>query len=70
MKLERLAKGVAQPGLSVASVNEEITILPPLPLQQQFASNIESIEQMKADTKAALQDAELLFQSRMDYWFN
>lgn len=50
---------------------KEINILvPPFSLQQQFASKIESIEQMKADTKAALQDAELLFQSRMDYYFN
>lgn len=70
MKLERLAKGVAQPGLSVASVNEENSILPPLPLQQQFASKIEAIEQMKSETKKALQETETLFQARMDYWFN
>lgn len=70
MKLERLAKGVAQPGLSVASVNEENSILPPLPLQQQFASKIEAIEKMKSETKQALQEAETLFNARMDYWFN
>ncbi len=70
MKLERLAKGVAQPGLSVASVNEENSILPPLPLQQQFASKIEAIEKMKSETKKALQEAETLFNARMDYWFN
>lgn len=45
-------------------------ILPPLPLQQTFASKIEAIEQMKAETKAALQETETLFQARMDYWFN
>ena len=44
--------------------------LPPLPLQQQFASKIEAIEQMKVETKKALQEAETLFQARMDYWFN
>lgn len=44
--------------------------LPPLPLQQQFASKIEAIEQMKEETKKALQEAETLFQARMDYWFN
>lgn len=43
--------------------------LPPLPLQQQFASKIEAIEQMKSETKKALQEAETLFQARMDYWF-
>jgi len=45
-------------------------ILPPLPLQQQFASKIEAIEQMKSETKKALQEAETLFNARMDYWFN
>lgn len=44
--------------------------LPPLPLQQQFASKIEAIEKMKSETKKALQEAETLFQARMDYWFN
>lgn len=44
--------------------------VPPLPLQKQFSDKITAIEQMKSDTKAALQDAELLFNSRMDYWFN
>lgn len=44
--------------------------LPPLPLQQQFASKIEAIEEMKVETKKALQEAETLFQARMDYWFN
>lgn len=45
-------------------------ILPPLPLQQQFASKIKAIEKMKAETKKALQEAETLFNARMDYWFN
>lgn len=44
--------------------------LPPLALQQTFASKIEAIEQMKVETKKALQEAETLFQARMDYWFN
>ena len=70
MKLERLAKGVAQPGLSVASVNEESAIVPPLPLQQEFASKIEAIEAMKADTKKSLAKSEELFNARMDYYFN
>lgn len=70
MKLERLAKGVAQPGLSVASVNEESAIVPPLPLQQEFALKIEAIEAMKADTKKSLAKSEELFNARMDYYFN
>ena len=43
--------------------------LPPLPLQQTFASKIEAIERMKAKTKEALKEAETLFEARMDYWF-
>ena len=65
-----MANGCNQSNLNLNIVRSINIILPPLPLQQQFASKIESIEQMKADTKAALQDAELLFQARMDYWFN
>ncbi len=44
--------------------------IPPLPLQQQFASKIEAIENMKSETKKALQEAETLFNARMDYWFD
>ena len=44
-------------------------ILPPLPLQQSFATKIEAIEQMKAETREALKEAETLFEARMDYWF-
>ncbi|MBO4331929.1 MAG: restriction endonuclease subunit S [Paludibacteraceae bacterium] len=44
--------------------------LPPLPLQQEFASKIEAIEAMKADTKKSLEKAEELFNARMDYYFN
>ncbi len=68
--INSLKKGVAQPNLTLDHVRNFQIPNVPIPLQQQFASKIESIEQMKADTKAALQDAELLFQSRMDYYFN
>lgn len=70
INLQQYANHAAQPVISNNGLKDIEVIIPPLPLQQQFASKIESIEQMKADTKAALQDAELLFQSRMDYWFN
>lgn len=41
-----------------------------LSLQQAFASKMEFIRQMKTETKKALQEAETLFNARMDYWFN
>ena len=62
--------GAAITRLTLAKINNITIIFPPLPLQQQFASKIEAIEQMKEETKKALQEAETLFQARMDYWFN
>lgn len=56
--------------VNVKDVKAFLIPLPPLPLQQQFASKIEAIEQMKSETKKALQEAETLFNARMDYWFN
>lgn len=44
--------------------------LPPLPLQQTFAAKIQSIEHQKQLLKESIKETEMLFQSRMDYWFN
>jgi type I restriction enzyme S subunit len=43
--------------------------LPPLPLQQAFASRIEQIERQKAEVSKQIQDLETLLASRMQYWF-
>lgn len=68
--LKRFAEGAGVPTLNRNNFHNENIIAPPLPLQQTFASKIEAIEQMKAESKAALQETETLFQARMDYWFN
>ena len=44
--------------------------LPPLTLQQEFAAKVETIEGMKEKVRQALKEAETLFNSRMDYYFN
>jgi type I restriction enzyme S subunit len=44
--------------------------IPPLSLQQDFAAKIEAIEAMKAKVRQSLKEAETLFNSRMDYYFN
>lgn len=44
-------------------------IIPPLPLQQQFASRIEQIESQKQQVQAAIEKLETLLASRMQYWF-
>ena len=44
--------------------------LPPLPLQQSFASKIEAIEKQKELIKQSIADIETLLASRMQYWFD
>ena len=44
--------------------------IPPLSLQQSFAEKIEAIERQKALTQQSITEAETLFNSRMDYYFN
>ena len=43
--------------------------LPPLPLQQLFASRITRIETQKAEVQRTINDLETLLASRMQYWF-
>ena len=45
-------------------------IVPPINLQNQFASKIEAIEAQKKRVEASIADLETLLASRMDYWFN
>ena len=45
-------------------------LLPPLSLQQDFASKIESIEKQKELISQSIKETETLFNSRMDYYFN
>ena len=44
--------------------------IPPLSLQQEFASKIEAIERQKKLIKQSLKDTETLFDSRMNFYFN
>ena len=44
-------------------------ILPSLTLQQQFAEKIESIEKQKELIRKSIEEVEMLFNSRMDYYF-
>lgn len=67
--LTGVSRGVRQANIANRDIENLKIILPPLHYQQQFASKIEAIEQMKSETKKALQEAETLFQARMDYWF-
>ena len=65
-----LGNGVNQKNMNLSIVGNLIIPLPPLPLQQQFATRIEAIEEMKEATKAQLADLQQLFDSRMQYYFS
>ncbi len=58
------------PQLPVPIVKAQKILVPPLPLQQQFASKVSAIESQKAKIKQSLAEAETLFQSRMSYYFD
>lgn len=56
--------------ITVKMLENMQVILPPLALQQRFASKIEAIEQQKERIRQSLAEVQLLFDSRMDYYFN
>lgn len=68
--LKSFVRGVAQPMITQQQVNSMVIPLPPLALQQQFAEKIEAIEKQKELIKQSLSEVQLLFDSRMDYYFN
>lgn len=63
-------KGIGVPDLHLSVIKEFQVLLPPLTLQRSFASKIQSIEHQKQLLRASIKETEMLFQSRMDYWFN
>lgn len=68
--LRQYARDALQPVVSNSGFKNIDIIIPPLSLQQEFASKIEKIEKQKELIKQSLQDTETLFNSRMDYYFN
>ncbi len=68
--IKPMTRRAAQPHLNAQQVKSMPIPLPPLSLQQEFAVKIEAIEAMKAKVRQSLKEAETLFNSRMDYYFN
>ena len=68
--LRKYAREAMQPVISNAGLKNINIITTPLPLQQEFASKIEAIEKQKELIKESIKEAEELFNSRMDYYFN
>lgn len=68
-KLE-MSNGCAYSALTIVNLKKMGANLPPLTLQRSFAAKIESIEHQKQLLRASIKETAMLFQSRMDYWFN
>lgn len=70
LNLRDFANAAAQPVISNSSLKDISIILPPLSLQETFATQIEAIESQKVKVEAAIAELKTLLDSRMDYWFN
>lgn len=64
------ARGVTMLNINSNTISNLTIPLPPLPLQELFASKIQSIEHQKDLIKQSITEVETLFNSRMDYYFN
>lgn len=67
---DQVATGIAQKTVSLTSIRKFEIILPPLPLQHQFATKIEAIEKQKELIKQSISETETLFNARMQHYFN
>ena len=66
---DQVATGIAQKTVSLTSIRKFEIILPPLPLQHQFATKIEAIEKQKELIKQSISETETLFNERMQEHF-
>lgn len=62
--------GAKMPRGDRKAIAEFLIPLPPLSLQQTFATRIEAIEQQKEQVRASINKLETLLASRMQYWFD
>lgn len=70
LNLHQYANHAAQPVISNSTLKDVNILFPPLFLQREFTQKIEAIESMKAKVRQSLKESEMLFNSRMDYYFN
>jgi type I restriction enzyme S subunit len=68
--IESIAHAPVVPIINKGTFSQLSIPLPPLPLQQSFASKIEAIKRQKALIRQSITEVETLFNSRMDYWFS
>ncbi|MBR5687788.1 MAG: restriction endonuclease subunit S [Prevotella sp.] len=68
--VQKAQNAVAQPNINAKQYGDLLICIPPLSLQQSFAEKIEAIERQKELIKQSIAEAETLFNSRMEYYFN
>ena len=62
--------GIGMVHLTKVGMEQYMLPVPPVALQQRFASKIEAIEHQKELIKQSIKEVETLLNSRMDYYFN
>ena len=67
--VQALGRGATFKEVSKQAISAYKTILPPLPLQQTFATKIEAIERQKASINASIAETQKLFDYTMDKYF-
>lgn len=70
MQVEANVKGVAIKNLNTGWLKTFLIQIPPLSLQQQFVEKIGLIEKQKELVRKSIEEVEMLFSARMDYYFN
>ena len=65
----KIASGSAQPQLPISTMNKIRILLAPMTLQEQFATFVEQTDKSKVAIQKALDEAQLLFDSLMQKYF-
>lgn len=68
-EVKSFLSGTAQPQLPITNLKKIKIVIPPLPLQNQFASIVTKIEEQKALVKKAIDETQYLFDSLMSEYF-
>lgn len=68
--VKALGRGATFKEVSKSAISSFKVPLPPLPLQQEFASKVEAIERQKSLIQQSIVETQTLFDSRMEHWFN
>lgn len=66
---EKIASGSAQPQLPISTMNKIVLMIPPLELQNQFASFVKEIDKSRSRIQKSLEASQELFDSLMQEYF-